>query len=104
MDAFSADPECLGLVVRIVKSGLPDFSPAQIRQNPDFKKWENLQKCRRGNGADFHCVADQLFPAENDKMKTCFQKNEKCEKEIFRVCEKLQSEWSNLLFSGKNLF
>jgi hypothetical protein len=100
---FSKDPECLALAIRIVKEGLPDFSPAQLKAMRDKQIWAELQQCRRNpNGVDFGCVCQKMFPAEMEKLDRCwkrFKNKDICERQIFRACEKMQETWSQLLFS-----
>jgi len=100
---FSRDSDCLSLAVRIVREGLPDFSPAQIKRIGNHKEFFELEKCSKRKGADFACVCDKLIPQEFSNLNGClktFRKNEKCENEIFAACEKLQTKWSALLLSG----
>jgi hypothetical protein len=93
--------------VRIVKEGLPDFSPQQIRKMKKERiEWEELQQCRRRGGADFACVADKLFPGQFKNLSKCWtvhKSKEKCGDEIFQVCERLHTKWSSLVFAGSQI-
>ena len=105
MSPFSADSDCLSLAVRIIKEGIPDFSPHQIREmNSMQNEFRELQQCKRRSGADFACVADKLFPDEFRNLSKCwkdYKDKEICRDQIFDVCKKLHCEWSTLVFAGK---
>jgi hypothetical protein len=108
---FAADPDCLGLAMRIIKEGVPDFTEEQRRRiaaNPAFRKrLVQVEQCRKSapkRGIDFGCYVKSFANEEHAALRQCWTTSNRsqadCIEQIYNTCDRLKQSWDALIISA----